>query len=204
VKHSPVSRSRRNERGYTVVEVLSALTLFAIGAGGVIGMQRATIQGGMDARNFDMATNIAREWQNRLQRDSLLWTSPNSLSAASNLDSTLWLGSSNVGAGWVVPAVGPQIPGYSAAFDMQGRDIDPTDVDHVFCTQYRLDWIAPQGAPSAANITSILRAEIRVFWARLENGTADCSNKAVEGSTTKDQHHFVYVTTAIRPNPPPL
>ena len=33
-----------------------AMTLFAIGAAGVIGMQRVTIQGGEDARRFDMAT----------------------------------------------------------------------------------------------------------------------------------------------------
>ncbi|HVH47923.1 MAG TPA: prepilin-type N-terminal cleavage/methylation domain-containing protein [Labilithrix sp.] len=198
-----VLTKRRARRGYTVVEVLSAMTLFAIGAAGVIGMQRATIQGGMDARNFDIATNIAREWQGRLQRDALQWTEPNSIVSASNLDSTLWLDAANIGGGWIVPAAGPQVHGYSAAFDILGHDIDPTSVDHVFCTQYRLAWIATQGAPAAANITAIIRAEIRVFWARLENGTADCSNTTVEAAATKDKHHFVYVTTAIRGNPPP-
>lgn len=200
----PSRMQRAARRGYTVVEVLSAMTLFAIGAAGVIGMQRVTIQGGMDARNFDMATNIAREWQNRLQRDSLSWTSPNSLSASSNLDSTLWLDEANIGAGWRVPVVGPQVAGYSAAFDMLGHDIAPASVDHVFCTQYRLAWIAPQGAAAAANVTAILRAEIRVFWARLENGTATCSDTAVEDATKRDKHHFVYVTTALRGNPPAL
>ena len=76
-------RQRKGERGYTVVEVMSAMTLIAIGAAGVIGMQRVTIQGGMDARNFDVATNIAREWQSRLQRDAALnWTAPNALTPA--------------------------------------------------------------------------------------------------------------------------
>lgn len=198
-------KTRRSKRGYTVVEVLSAMTLFAVGAAGVISMQRVTIQGGMDARNFDMATNIAREWEARLQRDSLNWTEPNSLTSASNLNNTLWLNSSNIDTGaWVVPTPGPQIRGYSAAFDILGLDIDPASPDHVFCTQYRLGWVANQGAASSANITAIIRAEIRVFWARLENGTADCANKTVEAAATKDKHHFVYVTTAIRGNPPPL
>lgn len=199
------TKTRRSKRGYTVVEILSAMTLFAIGAAGVISMQRVTIQGGIDARNFDMATNIAREWDARLQRDALAWTEPNSLTSASNLNSTRWLNSANIDSGeWVVPAAGPQVAGYSAAFDILGHDIDPTSTDHVFCTQYRLGWIAPQGAATSANITAIIRAEIRVFWARLENGIADCSNKTVEAATTKNKHHFVYVTTAIRGNPPPL
>jgi prepilin-type N-terminal cleavage/methylation domain-containing protein len=69
-------------RGYTVVEIMSAMTLFAIGAAGVVGMQRVTVQGGYDARRFDTATNIAREWQHRLQRDSAYWTEPNSINQA--------------------------------------------------------------------------------------------------------------------------
>lgn len=177
------------------------MTLFAIGAAGVISMQRVTIQGGADARSFDTATNIAREWQSRLQRDSYLWTSPNNDDPTSNLDNTLWLDAANVGNGWTVPVAGPQVRGYSAAFDMLGLDIAPASVDHVYCVQYRLAWIAPQGAAAAPNITSLMRAEIRVFWSRLDYGAADCANRSVEDAATRDKHHFVYVTTAIRGNP---
>jgi len=109
------SRSLGSRRGYTVVEVLSAMTLFAIGAAGVIGMQRVTIQGGADARNFDIATNIAREWQHRLQRDSLAWTEPNSLVTTSNIDNTLWLAAANPDAAGRGPGAGPPRGGGSAA-----------------------------------------------------------------------------------------
>ena len=69
-----------------------AMTLFAIGAAGVIGMQRATIQGGEDARRFDMATNIANEWIARLQRDATFWTQPNAQDPdLMNIGQTQWL-----------------------------------------------------------------------------------------------------------------
>ena len=196
----PGKRSRA--RGYTVVEVMSAMTLFAIGAAGVIGMQRVTIQGGADARNFDIATNIAREWQHRLQRDALLWTQPNSVVSTSNLDTTRWLRTANIDNTWRLPAPGPlgaAEPGYAAAFDLLGRDVDPTDPNHVFCVQYRLGWIAESN--NGANPTALIRAEIRVIWARLEFAPPNCADITLDAPATRNQYHFVNVATAIRGNP---
>ncbi|MBX3259114.1 MAG: prepilin-type N-terminal cleavage/methylation domain-containing protein [Labilithrix sp.] len=191
--------TRRARRGYTVVEVMSAMTLFAIGAAGVIGMQRVTIQGGADARNFDTATNIAREWQHRLQRDALAWTQPNSLVTSSNIDNTVWLHNANINNTWLVPAVTTPLAGNSAAFDLLGRDVAPNSPDRVFCVQYRLAWIADN--QSGSNITGLIRAEIRVFWSRLEFGPPDCSDLAITAAGTRERHHIVNVTTAIRGNP---
>ena len=196
-----------NRRGYTVVEVMSAMTLFAIGAAGVISMQRVTIQGGDDARHFDVATGIAYEWQSRLQRDAMNWTEPNSLTSSSNrTTNTLWLASvTDPPAAWSVPAGGPSgaLAGYSGAFDLLGNDIDPASADHVFCVQYRLGWIAPEtGSSGNSTPSAIIRAEIRVFWSRLEYGPTNCANTTVyENAATRQQNHFVFVTTAVRPNP---
>ena len=195
------SRSLGSRRGYTVVEVLSAMTLFAIGAAGVIGMQRVTIQGGADARNFDIATNIAREWQHRLQRDSLAWTEPNSLVTTSNIDNTLWLDAANIDDAWRVPIAGAAMEGYSAALDLLGRDIDPASDDRAFCVHYRLAWIANSG--SGVNPTAIIRAEIRVVWSRLEYGPPNCANLDVTSAAERNHYHFVNVTTALRGNPTP-
>jgi prepilin-type N-terminal cleavage/methylation domain-containing protein len=198
------SSARARRRGYTVVEVMSAMTLFAIGAAGVIGMQRAIVQGGIDARSFDMATNIAREWEHRLQRDALQWTQPDSTTTASNIDNTLWLKSSVIDDGkWTTPAVEPngQIAGYSAAFDILGHDIDPASDDRIYCVQYRLGWIAPQVGTSGNNPTALVRAEIRVFWSRLEQAAPTCSDTTVYDTANRNRYHFVNVTTAIRGNP---
>lgn len=193
------SRSLRGRRGYTVVEVLSAMTLFAIGAAGVIGMQRVTIQGGADARNFDIATNIAREWQHRLQRDALAWTAPNGAGAATNIDNTLWLDSANISGAWMAPAPGPALEGYSAAFDLLGRDVAPTDSERIFCVQYRLNWIA--NSNNGASPSAILRAEIRVVWSRLEFGPPTCDDLTVATAANRNRYHFVNLTTALRATP---
>ncbi len=191
---------RARSRGYTVVEVLSAMTLFAIGAAGVIAMQRVTIKGGTDARRFDVATNIAREWQHRLQVDSFRWTAPNSVETTSNRSTrTLWLRTVEDTNGsppaWRVPERGSQpIPGYSSAFDAMGRDVDIKDEERLFCVQYRLSWIAPETTSAA---TALIRAEIRVFWPRLEFGTPDCENLTPD----PNQHHFVHLATTLRGNP---
>jgi len=194
-----VRPTRGRRRGYTVVEVMSAMTLFAIGAAGVIGMQRVTIQGGADARSFDIASNIAREWQARLQRDALRWTEPNSVVSTSNRNTaTLWLRDASVSGAWTVPAVGPEVHGYSAAFDLLGHDVAPGSPDRVFCVQTRLTWIPVTGANATI---PLLRADIRVFWSRLEYGPPDCANLTVEDAANVNRHHFVYVSTALRGNP---
>jgi prepilin-type N-terminal cleavage/methylation domain-containing protein len=205
-KHHRPSHPRTGERGYTVVEVMSAMTLFAIGAAGVISMQRVTIQGGDDARKFDLATNIAHEWEHRLQRDAFNWTEPNSVVSTSNrATATLWLKAVADSPGtWAVPAGAPAPPidGYSNAFDLLGKDIDPSDPDHIFCVQYRLSWLAKDQGTSDANPTALIRAEIRVFWSRTQYGPPDCSDLNIyETSGTRQKTHFVFVTTAIRGNP---
>jgi prepilin-type N-terminal cleavage/methylation domain-containing protein len=198
---------RRAARGYTVVEVLSAMALFAIGAAGVISMQKVTIQGGDDARRFDVATNIANEWAARLQRDSMFWTLPN---AASPLKSNLVSEARNKYLQiidtkenqWVNPAV-PEADSAdmdSPAYDLLGRELpsgEPPEIVHMFCVQYRLQWIAKQDVDMTPG--ALIRAEVRVVWARLnEPAIGKCSTL---DAPAPDRHHFVYVTTAIRQNP---
>lgn len=193
----------RCRRGYTVVEVMNAMTIFAIGAAGVISMQKVTIQGGADARSFDTATAIAREWQARLNRDTYRWTEPNSAVTTSNNDNTLWLKNNVIDDTWRVPAAQSIIPGNSAAFDILGRDVSPSDAERMFCVQYRLKWIAPQTGLNGTNPTAILRAEIRVVWPRLENEPPKCNNDTGSeiSASDRNKYHFVHVTTALRGNP---
>ena len=69
--------SRRSRaRGYTAIEVLVAMTLFAVGTASVLSLQRASIVGSSDARRNDVATAVGSEWIERLRQDSLAWTLP--------------------------------------------------------------------------------------------------------------------------------
>lgn len=212
----PRARLRRNAGGYTAVEVLTAMTLFAIGAAGVIGMQRVTVQGGADARRFDVATSIAHEWMFRLQRDSLFWTSPNNDDrVTTNLNNTKWLSQLVTGpacatissTGYCTPAI-PSTGSESPAADILGRDMPAAPpADHFFCTQFRLRWIAdPRATPQCSAspteepcITALARVEIRVFWKRAElNPVGDCAG--VDPDTSPLDYHFVYAASAVREN----
>lgn len=203
---------RKTQRGYTAVEILSAMTLFAIGAAGVIGMQRVTIQGGQDARRLDIATNIAHEWTARLQRDSMSWTLPsNKNRTTENLSTaTRWIKNVSLGACNPPNFCNPPLPapggeaGFSPAFDIFGRDRPTGSGDHTFCVQYRLWWGRPLGNPPVLNEQATIHADVRVLYSRLEqNPIGDCSNPVVNGITPNDAnantvYHFVYASTAVR------
>src|SRR5262249_8959991 len=91
-------KRRTRTRAYTAIEVLMAMSVFAIGAAAIIGMMRAAIQGNYDARRLDQANSLAREWMERLRRDGMLWTT------ATNLTATTFLNAyRDAPAGWVLP-----------------------------------------------------------------------------------------------------
>ena len=216
---------RTTKRGYTAVEILSALTLFAIGAAGVIGMQKVTVQGGTDARRFDTATNLANEWVYRLQRDAAFWTAPNDIdrtgAGGGKIDETHWLkdvtSATCSGVNWCAPVAPTAAGGDSSAFDILGHDalkVTSGTGDHVFCAQYRLNWIAnprsgtgavpcPVAATEEPCITGLIRAEVRVLWHRLErNPIGDCGSAALSAdvASNPNDYHFVVSSSTIRQN----
>lgn len=200
---------RQNQRGFTAVEVLVAMTLFAIGAAGVIGMQRATVQGGEDARRLDTATNIAHEWVGRLQRDATLWNQPSALNPnVNNINLTTWAKDVNTAAcnppSFCTPQPDPvSAPGFSYAFDMFGRDIVPSANTARYCVQYRMWWGRPPGSVPFNEEMSV-QVDIRVFWSRLEQAPiGNCKTPTVQGrgpdaSDAPLFYHFVRASTTLR------
>lgn len=196
---------RDGARGYTAVEVLFAITLFAIGAAGVIGMERATIRGNQDARRLDVGQALARQWVERLRRDATLWQVGGPQADRSR---TRWLkdGDGHIATPptWrLVPApTTDPADGLSSRFDTLGRDLTSaatlaSDPPLFYCAQMRLEWLVPD---------QLLRAEVRVFWPRnLELGPAGTFCQA--GDTSPDdadavrRYQFVHVTTTLRGTP---
>jgi prepilin-type N-terminal cleavage/methylation domain-containing protein len=206
---------RSLQRGYTAVEVLSAMMLLAIGASGVIGMQKITVQGGTDARRFDIAANIAHTWTERLQRDSALWTQPNSdpaFAQTTNIAGTKWvkdvLNTPTCTANWCKPAGGVPASGIdSSAYDVLGRDLPTyvagTGTDAFFCVYYRLNWVMDN--LNGQGRTGLIRAEVLVFWQRLEYGAiASCDAPPVAPDdavvATRTRYHYIHATTSLREN----
>lgn len=205
--------ARTGRRGYTAVEVMVALTLFAIGAAGMITVQQTAVAANQDARQLDLANSIARTWVERLRRDSAMWTMPNSNnpSAPSNLANAKLLNivnsTNNQQWNWIYPdsayyqpttRAGTDPDGLSPAFDILGRDLAVSEVlDAYFCVQVRADWLVND---------QLMRAEVRVFYPNGRNPSfgrgCDFNNLSLANWTWPPDYYFnfVYASTAIRKN----
>jgi prepilin-type N-terminal cleavage/methylation domain-containing protein len=209
-----VHGSSATARGYTAVEVLIAMTVMAIGAAAVMTMQKASVQGNLDARRLDVANGIARMWEERLQADAMGWTTPNASTPLSNLTSTNGGNGSQVADGiaapgrWILPThYATSAPGSQETyiFDILGRDLYGSELTSaVYCVAIRLTPLVP---PTTA--PGLVRADVRVLWLRglgsNPSGGQFCvgGGAATSDSPDPDIYHALYVTTALKENPAP-
>lgn len=216
-----VRRSGSVAPGYTVIELLMALTVLALGAAGIVAMQRVTLESNRYAKNLAIATRIGEAWADQLVADSSRWTP---LSAIGN---TTWLNqvgacSSNVPPGdWKEPAWSSDRL-FGPAFDALGNPVDLSvstpDAYTQFCVNLRFAWLHCEQPPSGAGTkgSGIVRAEIRVFWRREDDRTSStaafittgqsklCDPADTAGVTTdiaNGGYNVVYMSTAIREVP---
>jgi len=154
----PRRRARPQVRAYTVIEVLMAMTVLAIGGAGVITMQKTSVSGNVEARKADIANSIGRMWIERLRQDAMGWTTPTATNSASYLNG-------NVGTGpapaWFVPATtvspGDGTATMSAGFDILSRDQPVGSIaDANFCVNIALTWLD--------STADMMRADVRVLW----------------------------------------
>jgi prepilin-type N-terminal cleavage/methylation domain-containing protein len=194
-------RAGPRTRGYTVIEVMIALTLLAIGTTGVIAMQKVTTIANRDAKNLVVATQVARGWLERLRADAVQWNHPSPLNSTSDLAQTKWL--NNVDGKWFRPtddALG------SPSADVLGNDVRDTNLaDAMYCTNVRLTWL--YNPPASAAEAYLIRAEVRVYWVRDGAGgtvtklnICDPATDLALVSPAVERYHFVYVTSAIAQN----
>ena len=196
----------RAARGYTIIEIMIALTLLAIGTTGIVAMQKVTTIANRDAKNLVLANQIARTWMDRLHADAVQWNHPSPLQSTSDLADTIWL--RNVGNDWFRPV--DDVMG-SPTFDALGNDVRDTNMgggNSIFCTNVRLAWLYGPPSPSPPYL---MRAEVRVYWLRDGAGGVVMPGKTIcdpgidlsTVSPAVDRYHFVYVTSAIAQNMAP-
>ncbi len=202
-------RAETASLGYTMVEVLMALAVLAVGATGVVAMQKATLLGNVRARNLSTASSLAATWIDRIKIDSLSWRKKPT--GATTVTDTRWLkaigedypqigGNENT---WLRPDIDTGL-GYSAAADVRGLDITDTakTKDAAFCTNIRMVQLLP----------NMVRADVRVFWLRnrgtsvsntvagtvngLELCSGDTGYVSKVGESTS-RYHFVYMSAAV-------
>lgn len=202
-----------NARGYTVVELMMALTILAIGISGIIAMEKVTVAANQHAKSLALASHIAEAWQEQLAADASQWNHPSEKQGKRDLDTdTTWLRlvDSNPGQ-WMRPTWSDARQ-FGAAFDALGNPISEsggggggasaTLTQAVFCTNIRLSWLYPDTAGNG-----LIRAEVRVFWVRGGMGGTVDGNDVCNASTnptdiSKAQavthYHFVYQTAAVK------
>lgn len=181
-------------RGYTLIEVAVALAVLAVGAAGVIAIQKATGLGSVNARNVTTANRIASKWAERLQSDALSWNTISGYGASN------WLKEATLpAAAWKIPA---EVLNFGAPdADVLGADIYAGDNStQAFCTHLRLTALPgslenPSGGLQPPNIPGI-RAEIRVFWSR-KGQPVNCGLDPNTIDSSRELYGFVYQVAGI-------
>lgn len=199
---------KRRSSGYTIVELMMALTVLGIGVTGIIAMQKVTSVSNQHAKNLAVATRIAEAWQEQLAADAVAWNRPAPKAPGDDLASdTRWLGLVTTKADtWVQPDY-DATRAFGPAFDALGNPVAlPADLAKAkYCTNIRLSWLYPAAAGVASPPGSgLLRAEVRVFWQR--DGASTALAFCAVGSTPSvgtavETYHFVYKASAVRQNP---
>ncbi len=158
-----MSRSRRTQGGYTLIEVVASMAVLGTGLMGIIAMQGSTVAANRRAQELTTATNIARRWQERLRRDAMQWNYPSYGVPVSNINATWYFRAllTTPATNWELPTQPTGLtagtPLESAASDWWGNDVAIGAATTYFCTHYR-----------AARLINdeLVRAEVRVWWFR--------------------------------------
>jgi type IV pilus assembly protein PilV len=189
------TRRTSKNAGYTMIEVMAALGILAVGATGVIALQKATYLSQVHARNLVVANAIAATWAERVRVDALQWNAPKD--QPSDLGQTDWLWSYET---QLNPMIMPdEVPTLGSPIaDAIGRDAYTVEQPvPAFCTQLRVHrYVDGQGITVWDDL---LRVEIRVFWDRGGN-PVNCSIDPITINNSPDRYGAVYLTTAVRRN----
>lgn len=181
-----LSKKTARTRGYTVVEVMMALSVLSIGITGIVAMQKVTLLGNTRARDLAAATALASSMIERLRYDALRWNFINTGNPATNsapyintqylqlskntaptMDDAIWQ--------VVVPGTAPGTwdnNGVLGAFDVTTQDTTVA-AEMAYCVNVRLTEIMYDPEDKCiptTNCPSVLRAEVRVYWLKLYNG----------------------------------
>lgn len=178
-------RSRARARGYTMIEVMMALGLLAVGATGIIAMEKAAVLGNATARSVATATALAERWVERLRADAMLW---NTTTPLSDIGETRWLKNVTLTPGiWTLPTI---VPGQASPYaDPLGADIILANDDAPvgYCTHVMYRQITPK----------MINATVRVTWRR-DISPIDCQDPGLfVDATDAGRYGAVYLSTGF-------
>jgi len=183
-------KSRRSQRAYTIVELMMALAIFAVGITGVISMQKVTSSSNGHAKNLAIASHIAQSWLDALTVDATQWGQNDA-----GRTNTTWLKTGDIQSPpvWVVPAA--QGTTFGPGFNALGS-YTATAGDIAFCTNVRLSPLITTAG------SQLIRTEVRVFWQKEGGGPLGvatlCALSVATVEAGTDRFHLVYKSSAVR------
>lgn len=157
--------------GFTLIEVMVAVTVVTFGALGIFSLGNATIKGNAFAREMTIATDVTRSWVERLRADAMLWRTagPGGLAFTTYLRDAPPVAAVGAPGEWIAPTP-PEGVSESFAYDYHGFPTAVTE-NVRYCTHLRYEWVFPGEA---------LRVSVRTYWHRTSRGTDDTiSNRAL-------------------------
>jgi type IV pilus assembly protein PilV len=198
---------RRSRRGYTVVELMMALGVLAVGVTGIIAMQKVTVTSNAQARRLAAATSIVQAWQEQLAADAVAWNHPSVRNGTPDITAdTVWLRLVETNQGnWTQPAWNAA-RSFGPAFDGLARplEVPANQAQAQYCTHVRLTYLYPPTNPVG---NGLIRAEVRVFWPRDGAPQVRTFCNPTDNPETIGQdvisYHFVNAISAIRQNTAP-
>jgi prepilin-type N-terminal cleavage/methylation domain-containing protein len=222
VPSRPAQRQRAG--GYTMIEVLMGLAILAVGASGVIALQKVTVLGVTHGRNVNTATAIAAAHLEALRTDAQRWNSIDDYVTDATLLNEI-LPATSIGPGaWALPSRafvnGPWLGIADVSGGANEETVDGPPV--AYCTHVRAipmlyDPASPRdGSGLQAQDALMLRLEVRTFWAKAgrevraecRDGFVEDMTAALEGGSinvngvtyTADDYGWVFLASAVRRN----
>ena len=194
--------ARRTSRGYTMIEVLMGMAILAVGASGVVALQKVTVLGVTHGRNINTATSIAAAHLEAMRADAQRWNSLDDYLTEPTLLNTVLPPTERVGT-WELPPTafpndGTPGPGLGVS-DLTGATdaADPDSAPVAYCTHVRVtplifDPASPRYQPGQpgggdtlqAQDALMLRLEVRTFWAKAGREVrTECQSSFVDTMT---------------------
>jgi prepilin-type N-terminal cleavage/methylation domain-containing protein len=146
---------RRTQAGFTVIEMLIAVIVTAVGFAAVFALQIGTMQGNIAAREYAAANNLAERYMEFLRSEAERWTGPNLPGPWLNQADNRW------------HTLTPDPVDHNGQVNAGITGNPGSNLDRQrYCVHYRLN---RQPAPNSG----LLEMQVRVIWGRASLGQAD-------------------------------
>lgn len=196
---------RRTESGFSLIEVLIAVTVFVIALAGIMALMLTTVRANASSTAGTDAVGVAERFLEELRARSGAWRGvlplSNELCHLNTDDAT----------GWILPMNTTTCPSMSrwsdgAAHDSEGRGTGDANLrKRIYCVHYRVRWMPDQtyGTPTIGQTDEVMVTVRVAYTADASESWANCSVATVNAALAAGGNaRAVVVPMVLRKSPP--